>query len=84
MNRSPPFGVFDPLVDDGVREVESVGMQKKVNITLFSNKVVHVDEEGGGRAGGENPGGGGGVAMIYCTYKMLNTGYVAVSCSILF
>jgi hypothetical protein len=26
MNRSPPFGVFDPLVDDGVLEVESVGM----------------------------------------------------------
>ena len=83
MNRSPPFGVFDPLVDVGVREVESVGMQKKVNITLFSNKVVHVDkeegggggeEEGGGRAGGENAGGGGGVAMVICTYKILNTG----------
>jgi hypothetical protein len=47
-----------------------------VNITLFSNKVVHVDEEGGegGRAGGENAGGGGGVTMIICTYKILHTG----------
>lgn len=72
MNRSPPFGVFDPLVDDGVLEVESVGMQKKVNNTLLINKVVHVDEEGegreegGGRTGEENAGGGG-VAMIICT-----------------
>jgi len=26
MKRSPPFGVFAPLVDDGVLEVEPVGM----------------------------------------------------------
>jgi hypothetical protein len=57
-----------------------------VNITLFSNKFVHVDEEeGGGRAGGKNAAGcGGGVAMIICKYKILNTGKVSVSCYILF
>jgi hypothetical protein len=45
-----------------------------VNITLFSNKVVHVDEEEGrGRAGGENGGGSVGVVMIICTHKILNT-----------
>jgi hypothetical protein len=41
-----------------------------VNITLFSNKVVHVDEGEG--EGGENAGGG--VTMIICTYKILHTG----------
>ena len=42
-----------------------------MSVTLFSNKVVHVVEEG---RGGENAGGGDGIAMIICTYKILHTG----------
>jgi hypothetical protein len=41
MNLSPPFGVFDPLPDDGVAEVEQepVKIQKMANILLFSNTL---------------------------------------------
>jgi hypothetical protein len=41
MNRSPPFGVFDPFPDDGVAEVEQepVKIQKVARILLFNNTL---------------------------------------------
>jgi hypothetical protein len=38
MNRSPPFGVFEPLLDDGVvdTEQEPDKIQKRVKILLFN------------------------------------------------
>jgi hypothetical protein len=42
MNRSPPFGVFDPfLPDNGVGEVEqeAAEIQKMAKIVLFKNTL---------------------------------------------
>jgi hypothetical protein len=39
MNRSPPFGVFDPFPDDSVDEVEQepIKIQRVARILLFNN-----------------------------------------------